>query len=59
MSRLDKNDAGELTKDALRIADELATAVVRGSPGQQRLALDYARALDKAKRAGLDLTKNT
>ena len=52
------NEAMEHVKRALKIADDLATAVLRGGQGAQRLALDYARAVDDAKRAGFDLTKN-
>ncbi len=52
-----QNDVLDHMRQALKIADDLATAVLRGSPGQQKLALDYARALDDARRRGLDLTK--
>ncbi len=51
------DDALDHVRRALQVADDLATAVLRGSPGQQKLALDYARAVDDAKRAGFDLTK--
>ena len=60
MAQPDKNiSEQELAKRALRAADLLASAVITGAPGQQRLALDYARALDDAKRAGLNLTNDT
>ena len=53
-----KNDeADDHVKRALEAADALATAVLRGSPGQQKLALDFARAKCAAVRAGYDLTK--
>lgn len=52
------DETHELTVAALRAADALCTAVISGKPGQQKLALEYARAIDSAKRAGLDLTKN-
>lgn len=54
-AQIDKND---LTKQALECADRLCTAVLRGSAGQQRLALDFARVLDAARKAGLELTKD-
>jgi len=52
-----QHDVLDHVRQALKIADDLATAVLRGSPGQQKLALDYARALDDARRGGFDLTK--
>lgn len=58
MSQPDKNDeVADHAREALRIANNLATAVLRGSPGQQRLALDFARELDQATRGGFFLTK--
>ncbi len=42
----------EFVSRALESADRLCTAVMRGKAGQQRLALDFARVIDDAKRAG-------
>lgn len=53
-----QNDKERLTQEALASADRLCTAVLRGEQGQQRLALDFARVLDSARRAGLELTKD-
>lgn len=51
-------DKEQLTREALAAADRLCTAVLRGDPGQQRLALAFARTLDDARRIGLELTKD-
>lgn len=47
-----KESKEQLTARALGVANRLCTAVLRGDPGQQRLALDFARVVDDAKRAG-------
>ena len=58
-SQADKQDTQDIeeAKQALRVANDLCSEVLRGGPRQRRLALDFARALDQAMRAGLILTK--
>lgn len=50
-----KESKEQFAQRALAAANKLCTAVMRGEPGQQRLALDFARVIDDAKRAGYTL----
>lgn len=50
--QIPKESKEQFTQRALDAANRLCTAVVRGDAGQQRLALDFARVVDDAKRAG-------
>lgn len=53
-----EEDRAQFVMAALDVANELCTAVMRGAPGQQRLALNFARIIDDAKRAGHILIKS-
>lgn len=55
----EQDDRERLITEALKAADSLCTAVIQGRPGQQVLALRYARVLDDAKRLGIKLSPQT
>lgn len=47
----------ETVKRALKLADELCTIVIAGSPGAQAKALEYARAINDLKKRGIYITE--
>lgn len=50
-----QDERARLTAEALLVANEMCTAVIGGRVGQQAIALRFARVLDVAKRAGIDI----